>query len=144
MPRNPKDRGCPIGSSGNLPQYKASQDVCYVDMSGITMPGIRRSHFKEYHIRCPFDTYPPGIDAAHLVRNENPNSSNYWNFEVAVPPDQRATHTTTSGIMARWSRGSKHGWLCVDDNCPYHSGITVTYSGEDVVISEPGDRYFYF
>lgn len=143
MPRRP---GCVdvLGSDGNLPQYKAIENLCDVDVSKITVSGITRGHFKVYHVRCPFDVSPVDMDEAHLVRNTNPFSANYWNFEVAVPPHQRAYHTTTNGVMVRWQRGSKYGWLCVDDACPYYSGITVTYSGVDVVVSQPGDRYFYF
>lgn len=143
MPRRP---GCinVLGADGNLPRYKVNDNPCNIDITKVTMPGVTLNNFKEYHIRCPFDTAPSDLYEAHLVRNTNPSSANYWNFEVAVPPHQRAGHTTTSGIMIRWSRGSKHGWLCVDDECPYHKGITVTYSGIDAVISKPGDRYFYF
>lgn len=144
MPRHPNICIDVLGPNGNLPQYKASWNTCGIDMSKITMPGVTLAHFKEYHIRCPFDTNPVGSYSAHLVRNSNPFSDNYWNFEVTVPPHQRSLHTTTSGVMVRWSRGSKHGWLCVDDECPYYKGITVEYNGEDVVISNPGDRYFYF
>ena len=90
-------------------------NLCEIDMSLITMPGVRVSDFRVYHMICPFHTEPVGIDALHLVRNTNPFSSNYWNYEVTVPPGQRSDHTATNGIMIRWSRGSKYGWLCVDD-----------------------------
>lgn len=144
MPRRPGSCVNTGGINGNLPEYKVNNNKCNIDISKITMPGVKLSHFKEYHITCPFCDTPTGLYEAHLVRNSNPFSANYWNFEVSVPPHQRAAHTTTSGIMIRWSRGSKYGWLCVDDECPYYKGITVEYNGEDVVISNPGDRYFYF
>jgi len=144
MPRNPNDCVDVLGPDGNLPQYKVGDNNCNIDMAGITMPGITINNFREYHTRCPFDINPKGLDDAHLVRNMNRFSVNYWRFEVTIPPGQRAQHTTTSGVMAKWSRGSKYGWVCADDVCPYHGGITVTDEGEEAVISIPGERYFYY
>lgn len=144
MPKNPNNCYDVVLSSGNLPKYKVNDNNCNIDISKITMNGVTLNKFRYHHMRCPFDSNPVGIDELHMVRNTNPFSSNYWNFEITIPPSQRAYHTTTSGIMAKWSRGSKHGWLCVDDECPYYKGIIVTYNGVDVIISKPGDRYFYY
>lgn len=143
MPRNPNDRINTTKENGNLPQYKVGDNNCNIDMSQITMSDITLNNFREYHIKCPFSTSSYGIDSMHLVRNSNMTSAYYWN-KLVVPEGQRSNHTVTSGIMAKWNRGSKYGWLCVDDNCSYYSGLTVTYSGEAAVVSNPGDRYFYY
>lgn len=120
MPRN-KNYKCPSSwtygtdAVGNLPQYKVGQNLCEVDMSLITYPGAKASDFRVYHIRCPY-----AIQAEqHFVRDVNINSSTYWE-QLELSLLDLTNHVGTKGIMIRQSRGSRHGFLCIDDACPYY------------------------
>jgi hypothetical protein len=141
MPRNPVEKASVSWEdrygttvSGNIAQYIVGaciEDVIDIDLiraqPGMDWVGLEDFHF--YHIKCPYsiETDFP------FVRDWNRNSPTYW---MAIDVSGEATaHTATSGIMIRYSRGSKYGWLCVDPNCPYYNG---TVSGAVV-----GTRYFY-
>jgi len=142
MPRNPLEKkavswesryGTTI--SGNLPQYKVGiyiEDVItdsVLNQIQAEFPWVERNDFHYYHKKCPYATE----SNLHLVRNTAIGSSTYWqNTDVS---GEVKYHTLTSGIMIRHSRGSRHGWLCVDPNCPYYGG---TASG-----SVSGTNYFY-
>jgi len=122
MPRNPIDiqhttcsGGLGTNTPGNLPQYLVNDNVCFVDLSLITYPGVRKSDFRFYHQKCPYSTQA----GLHLVRDIDYNSPTYFELK-ALQPSDIADHNVTFGIMIRESRGSKYGWLCVDDNCPYY------------------------
>ena len=142
MPRNPRQKcsqnwteryGTTI--SGNLPQYKTKECVSNViTVSGLAQiqtyfPWVGIEDFHYYHIKCPYSTE----STIHYIMDRNPASSTYWqSIDVS---SEAISHTVTSGFMIRYSRGSKHGWLCVDPNCPYYLG---TASG-----SLRGRPYFY-
>lgn len=146
MPRNPQEK-CNVSwearygttATGNLPRHKASEDTIYtvsgtvysgVDptLSGI-MTGVEWRDFHTYHIKCPYSTQSD----FQYVRNTNPFESSY--MEMYTVSGVAVDHTHTEGLMIRWHRGSKYGWLCVDNDCPYYQG---TVSG-----SVAGTRYFY-
>ena len=125
MPRNPVEK-CDItfedryGSttSGNLPTHKTK--VCIEDTIDIgavqaEFPWVSISDFHFYHMKCPYSNEA----TINYVRDINKASVTYWQM-VEVAPISKAAHTTTSGIMIRHSRGSKHGWMCVDPDCPYY------------------------
>lgn len=144
MPRYPRNT-CGRGiTNGNLPQYKIKECVSTV-ISGPALtqiqayfPWVGIEDFHYYHIKCPFSTEA----GMHLVKDKNHSSPTYF---WAVDVESSATsHTVTSGLMIRFSRGSKHGWLCVDPNCSYYNGIAsgTTISG-NVVFNTIGDPYFY-
>lgn len=147
MPRNPVEK-CSVSwearygttTSGNLSQHKASEDTVYTtsgtvcsgidpNLSGI-MTGVEWSDFHTYHMKCPYSTQ----SNFHYVYYTNPFESNYR--QMYSVESSAVDHTHTQGIMIRWNRGSKYGWLCVDGDCPYYQG---TVSG-----SVAGTRYFYF
>ena len=65
------------------------------------------------------------------------NGIDYEALNQVIDNASLSSHTAASGIMVRWSRNAKYGWLCVDDNCSYYSG---TASG----ITASGVRYFYY
>ena len=138
MPRNPVEK-CNItfedryGSttSGNLPTHKTK--VCIEDTIDIgavqaEFPWVTINDFHFYHMKCPYsnEAAKPGYDwdgnfftEITYVRDTDPTSSNYWKT-MPLASSSRASHTTTSGFMIRHSKGSKHGWLCVDPDCPYY------------------------
>jgi hypothetical protein len=138
MPRNPVEK-CNVTwenrygtqHTGNLPQFIANEPWCNIDIDLITMPGITLTDFHFHHIKCPYSTQ----SAVNYVRDSEIGSPTYW--EMVPTSGSLADHTATSGIMVRWSRGAKHGHLCVDDACPYYLG---TASG----IPYSGTRYFYY
>jgi len=135
MPRNPNSR-CNLtwhqrygtDHEGNLPNYDTGSNPCGVNIAGITHPGVTAADFRYMHKECPYsDTTASGF---HLVRDTNPGSATYFqNIELNDPGDL-STHSTTSGIMIKENRGSKYGWMCVDDNCTYYLST--------------GNRYFLF
>jgi len=134
MPRKPNSR-CGLtweqryGTtlSGNLPQYKVHSNPCGVNVSALTYPGLTDASFRYMHIRCPYsDTTPTGFN---YVRDTDPTSPDYFRM-VALNPGDLSTHTVTSGIMIRETRGPRRGHLCVDDNCTYYINT--------------GKRYFHF
>jgi len=139
MPRNPVEK-CNTSfedmygstTSGNLPTHKTK--VCIentVNISAVQAEfgeWISISDFHFYHMKCPYSTEAAWkfytIDQEWAawptyVRDTNRSSSTYWKM-IPVASGDRAAHTTTSGLMIRHSRGSKHGWLCVDPACPYY------------------------
>jgi len=135
MPRNPKDR-CNLSweqrfgttAIGNLPQYKINtciEDTIDINTVQIEAPWVSLDDFHYHHIKCPYS-----IEASnHMVKGIN------WQF-VDVE-SEAVSHTATSGIMIRYARGSKYGYLCVDPECPYYNG---TVSGTTV----GGTWYFYY
>lgn len=102
-------------ASGNLPQHKLSDGTCSVTIGNITYPGVSAEDFRVNHKLCPYST----------------ESSIHWTKNGEIADGDLVSHTDTNGIMLRESRGPRHGFLCVDDNCPYY--ITVS----------SGNRYFY-
>jgi hypothetical protein len=138
MPRNPVEK-CNVtwenrygtAYEGQLPQYRVSEPWCNIHLDLITMPGITLTDFHYYHIKCPYSTQ----SQINLVRDSDTTSPTYW--KMITTSGSLGDHTATSGIMIRWSKGAKHGHLCVDDNCPYYLG---TASG----ITTSGIRYFYY
>jgi hypothetical protein len=135
MPRNPNSR-CDLtwhqrygtDNEGNLPDYKVGSNPCGVNMAGITYPGVTEANFRYMHTECPYsDTTPSGF---HFVRDTDLSSGTYFqNIELDDPGDL-STHNDTYGIMIKEVRGSRNGWMCVDDNCAYYLST--------------GNRYFYF
>ena len=146
MPRNPVEK-CDItfedryGSttSGNLPTHKNECIESLLGDSTISGSNIWKIHqeqglgwvtvndFHFYHMKCPYSneaaTLRYDVDGnpeyVTYVRDVVRSSHTYWQM-IEVAPGDRVSHTTTSGIMIRYSRGSKHGWLCVDPDCPYY------------------------
>lgn len=140
MPRDPRDR-CSIGWndrygttwSGNLPRHKTKECVeDAIDLPTIQaeFPWVGIEDFHFYHFKCPYATEA----SIHLRRDVSRSSLTYWqHINVA---NEAAAHAATSGIMIKYNRGSKYGWLCVDPECPYYKG---TVSG-----STGGIPYFHF
>lgn len=138
MPRNPTEK-CDISfedmygstTSGNLPTHKTKvciEDAVDIDAVQAEFPWVSISDFHFYHMKCPYSNEAAWkyytIDRVWAswetsVRDTNRASSTYWEM-IPVAPGDRSDHTTTSGLMIRYSRGSKHGWLCVDPDCPYY------------------------
>lgn len=132
MPRNPQEKQNVSWEDrygtiyeGNLPQYKRGQNLCNINMSEITMPDVKLSDFHYYHLKCPYSTE----SLYHYVRDTDSSSPTYWEM-ILLPPGSFADHSGTKGIMIKRFQGSKSGWLCVDDKCPYYVNIG-------------GQRYFY-
>ena len=128
----------------NLPTHKTKECVSTVisdsDLATIRnhFPWVGIEDFHYYHIKCPFSTEA----GMHLVRNPYKNSPTY--FQAVDVEGSATNHTVTSGIMIRFSRGSKHGWLCVDPNCPYYNGsATGTTLSGSVTFDTSGIPYFY-
>jgi hypothetical protein len=125
MPRNPVEK-CDItfedryGSTtpGNLPTHKTK--VCIentINISAIQaeFPWVSINDFHFYHMKCPYSNEA----TINYVRDIDKASATYWQM-LEVAPASRGNHTTTSGLMIKYSKGSKHGWLCVDPDCPYY------------------------
>jgi len=133
MPRNPKSR-CNLtwhqrfgtSNEGNLPTYKTASNPCGVNISLLTYPGITEADFRYMHKNCPYSTTASGFN---YVRDTNPASDTYFKM-LELDSGDFSTHTVTSGIMIRETRGSRYGWLCVDDDCTYYINT--------------GNRYFLF
>ncbi len=114
-------------SSGNLPQHNATSNPCGVDVSSLNQGlvsdlDIRARDFRYHHVKCFYSAEA----TLHEVVDLNPLSATYGQSQTV----STAAHTVTGGIMIRFNRGSKYGWLCVDDNCPYYT--------------DNGRRYFYY
>lgn len=103
-------------ASGNLSQYKVGDNLCNIDINNITYPDVVASDFRTYHKKCPYST--------ESLINWTKDSGDLTQGELA-------SHIYTNGIMIREYRGSKRGFLCVDDNCPYYTTVS------------SGNRYFY-
>ena len=140
MPRSPQEI-CDVTwenrygtiHDGNLPQRVTKECLeSTITLSGVqaVFPWVGIDDFHYYHIKCPYSTEAD----IHLVRDTVKGSSTFWENTNVV--SEAAIHTATSGITIRWSRGSKHGWLCVDPNCPFFLG---TVSGA----TTGGVNYFY-
>lgn len=125
MPRNPKEKcsvpwhvryGTASGVEGNLPEWKRTDCIgSKVDLAAVQaeFPWVSIFDFHYYHMKCPYASEAE----LHYVRDIDKTSSDYWKRNVLV---SHVPHTTTSGMMIRQSRGSRHGWLCVDPDCPYY------------------------
>jgi len=122
MPRNPVEK-CDTtfedryGSTtpGNLPTDKTKvciENTVDIDAVQAEFPWVTINDFHFYHLKCPYSTEA----TLNYVRDTNPASATYWQMVEVVATD----HTTTSGLMIKYSKGSKHGWLCVDPDCPYY------------------------
>lgn len=126
MPRNPKDKcavpwwtryGTVSGVEGNLPDRKRTDCIEYkIDLDAVQaeFPWVSIFDFHYYHMKCPYASEA----SLHYVRNTDTSSPDYWKRNVSVA---HVPHTTTSGMMIRHSRGSRHGWLCVDPSCSYYT-----------------------
>ena len=129
MPKFPSNTCRDYIVDGNLPQHKIKDCVSTIiddtTMSGIRdfFPWVGIEHFHYYHFKCPYSTE----SEVHYVRGSD--------FLINDVVSEAVSHTSTSGLMIRHSRGVKHGWLCVDPICPYYNG---TASG-----SIAGTPYFY-
>jgi len=115
-------------ASGNLSQYKVHDNPCGVDIESLNPQlvedlNINDGSFRYYNMKCIYDS-ESGI---HTYIDKNVLSPT---FGQPITVSGLALHTVTSGIMVRYNRGSKYGWLCVDDACPYYINT--------------GRRYFYF
>lgn len=146
MPRSPKSRRdfCQLPwedkygttAEGNLPQYKRYECIGEaVDLHAVHsggLPWVRINDFHHYHIKCPYGDYTTfsGVVSGTLnyIRDTDTTSSGYW-MMYQNDESERTLHTATSGMMIRYSRGSVHGWLCVDPDCWYFLNT--------------GNRYFY-
>jgi len=140
MPRKPNN-SCGRVVDGNLPDYNTKECVSSViNLSNIQtyFPWVGLEDFHYYHIKCPFSTEA----GMHYVRDPDINSSTY--FMTVDVEGSAASHTSTGGLMIRFSRGSKYGWLCVDPNCPYYKGTAggTTVSGH-ISFDSTGIPYFY-
>ena len=114
-------------NSGNAPRFLATSNPCGVDVNALNSQlvsdlDIRGSDFRFYHIKCHYSTES---DINQIV-DKNKLSPTYGEW---VDVSSTASHTVTSGIMIKFNRGSRYGWLCVDDACPYYQ--------------DTGRRYFY-
>ncbi len=140
MPRNPKDKcdttweekyGTDL--NGNLPQHKTKECVDdVIDLITIqsTFPWVSLADFHYHHFKCPYS-----IESnVHFIKDTDRNSFTYWQNKNVFT--EAAAHVATGGLMIRFNRGSKYGWLCVDPECPYYKG---TVSG-----STGGIPYFYY
>jgi hypothetical protein len=117
-------------TSGNLPQFKATSNPCDVDINALNSQlvadlDIKESSFRFYHIKC----HHAEESGTHEVLDRGPLSPTFGQM-ITIPGGEIDYHTVTSGIMIKHNKGSKYGWLCVDDNCPYYQNT--------------GRRYFYY
>jgi len=115
--------------SGNLPEYKPDENLCNINMGGITMPGVTLDDFHYYHIKCPYSTQAAQGGTNTYVIDVNPFSPTYRQM-ILVGISELTNHSDTQGIMIRYNRGSKYGHLCPDDNCYYYTTVSI------------GSRYF--
>ncbi len=127
MPRNPIEicettwhEKYGTTNSGNFPTHKTKECIeDTVTISGVRaeFPWVREDYgdFKYYHFKCPYSTEAE----INYVRNGDRSDPNYWKFELVMPVD-RVSHVDTGGLMIKQSRGSRHGWMCVDPVCPYY------------------------
>ena len=144
MPKFPSNTCGSYITKGNLPTYKTKECVSSVvtssNLSQIKsyFPWIGIEDFHYFHIKCPFSIQ----SKMHYVKDTDLGSSTY--FMTVDVGESLTDHTLTSGLMVRHSRGSNHGWLCVDPNCPYYGGTAsgTTLSGTKV-FTTAGNPYFY-
>lgn len=144
MPRNPIAK-CEVSwedrygttHSGNLPQFIIHECIeNTIDIAAVQLvfPWVSIADFSFYHIKCPYTWEPTPVSPdvykiLHEIRETNyPGTITYpyWDFKP-VPDSDWTVHTATSGIMIRHSRGSKHGWLCVDPACRYYQLYGIPY-----------------
>lgn len=117
-------------ADGNLSQYKVNENFYNIDIDALD-PGlvsglnIKEDSFRIYHIKCHYATESD----VHTVLDRRPLSDTFGQM-IDIDDVEIALHTTTSGVMIKHNRGSKYGWLCVDDDCPYYIST--------------GRRYFYY
>ena len=117
-------------TSGNLSQYKVSDNPCGINIASLNPTlvnnlDIKESSFRFYHIKCHHATE----STVHEVLDRKPLSQTFGQM-ITISGSDIDSHTVTSGIMIKHNKGSKYGWLCVDDNCPYYIST--------------GRRYFYY
>jgi len=104
--------------SGNLPGYDINSNPCGITIASLNQGivnqlGITERDFRPNHIKCAYSTE----SNVNEVLDLSPLSGTYGQI---VDVSSTASHTVTGGVMIRFSRGSKHGWLCVDDACPFY------------------------
>lgn len=129
MPRKPGDH-CDltweqrVGSTleGNLPQYKVNDNNCGVNINNITYPEVTVGDFRVNHKKCPYANEA----FRHRVLDTDPSSPTYWTV-LELDAGELSAHTDTKGIMIKESRGSVHGFVCVDDNCYYYTTYNKRY-----------------
>jgi len=117
-------------ASGNLSQYKVNSNPCDVNISALNSQlvddlNIKEGSFRFYNIKCIYSSE----SITHTYTDKNILSPTYGQT-VTLSGSELDYHLVTSGIMIKHNKGSKYGWLCVDDNCPYYINT--------------GMRYFYF
>jgi len=117
-------------TSGQLAQFKATSNPCGVDVGALNSQlvsdlNISDSSFRFYHIKCHYASE----SLVHEIVDKDTLSPTFGET-LTIGAGDIASHTVTSGIMIKHNRGSKYGWICVDDNCPYYQNN--------------GRRYFYY
>jgi len=117
-------------TSGNLSQFNAANNPCGVVVADLNPQlvadlNIKDSSFRFYHIKCQYSD----ASGTHEILDRNISSPTFGQM-ITIPPGEIDYHTVTSGIMIKHNKGSKYGWLCVDDACPYYQNN--------------GRRYFYY
>jgi len=131
MPRHPHDcEDSGIIIDGNLPQYIIHECVeTIIDaptLSGIRdyFPWVNVLDFHFYHIKCPFSSqsYMNYYNKPTIIDNK-PD----WVLTPVLDYYSITDHLYTRGMMIKYSRGSKHGWLCVDPGCPYYMANNTPY-----------------
>lgn len=133
MPRDPIEK-CSVSwedrygttAIGNLPQHNVGQNLCGINYNfDEIMDGVVLSDFRVYYKQCPYSTEAP----IHYVREAAVinGALTYVTRELGI--NELEDHTATSGVMIREVRGSKHGFLCVDNLCPYYDGTVPSTSG---------------
>ena len=139
MPRDILEKNttnCNLWNSwnGNLPKFKAHDNWCNIPEplqygttagTATVMPGVKISDFRAYHIECPYSESA----LVNFVREATVSEGALTYNMRELTAGELSVHTATSGTMIRETRGSKHGWLCVDNNCSYYIST--------------GNRYFY-
>jgi len=116
--------------SGNLPQYRPDENPCNVEIDAITVPDVTLRDFHYYHVKCPYSTQAASGGVQTYVRDVRPSSPTYRQL-IPVGINELTNHSATQGLMIKHNRGSKYGWICVDDNCYYYTTLV------------SGSRYFY-
>lgn len=113
-------------ASGNLPQYKRFDcieevvDLDAMHLADPTLAWVDIRYFHYYHMKCPYGDYTTlsGVISGSL--NWAQTTVSGQRVRQLVEESDRSEHIYTGGMMIRYSRGSAHGWLCVDPNCPYY------------------------
>jgi len=117
-------------TSGNLPQYRPVPNPCGVNIGALNPTLVNQldiddRSFRLHHIKCHYATEA----GTHEIVDKNILSPTFGQM-IAIGAGDIDLHTVTSGIMIKHNKGSKYGWLCVDDACPYYKNT--------------GRRYFYY